>query len=601
MEPLQKQQQQQQQQQQQKQPHLAPLQMDAREKQGQQMREAQFLYAQKLVTQPTLLSATPGRPSGSTPLGPLARVPATTTVAQGFERGNVNSEPEEEEGLEDEDGDDEVAEVAEKETQAASKYFHVQQVARQDPRVAPMSNLLPAPGLPPHGQQPKEDHTKDASKAPPSVSTAGQPNWSLDEQLKQNGGLAWSDDADGGRGREISRDFAKLYELDGDPERKEFLDDLFVFMQKRGTPINRIPIMAKQILDLYMLYKLVTEKGGLVEIINKKIWREITKGLNLPTSITSAAFTLRTQYMKYLYAYECEKKALSSPAELQAAIDGNRREGRRPSYSSSLFGYSPAAAAAGAPALLSPPKIRFPILGLGSSSGTNTSGPRISPATTLRKGQQGSQGRKKKGRKGRQLPCVQEWGFWARGSVVDCSSSSSFAGDGAPVTTVPVPNRLAVPVTLASQQAGTRTATLEQLRERLESGEPAEKKASRLSEEEQRLVQQAFQRNFFSMARQLPMKIRINGRAEDRAEASAAALNLTTSSIGSINMSVDIDGTTYAGVLFAQKPVVHLLAGSAPQSLGSSASSSSSSSHCSPSPTSSRGTPSAEPSTSWSL
>ena len=55
--------------------------------------------------------------------------------------------------------------------------------------------------------------------------------------------------------------------------------------------------MAKQVLDLYRLYKLVTEKGGLVEVINKKIWREITKGLNLPTSITSAAFTLRTQYV----------------------------------------------------------------------------------------------------------------------------------------------------------------------------------------------------------------------------------------------------------------------------------------------------------------
>lgn len=67
-----------------------------------------------------------------------------------------------------------------------------------------------------------------------------------------------------------------------------------VFIAK-GTPVNRIPIMAKQVLDLYMLYKLVTEKGGLVEVINKKLWREITKGLNLPTSITSAAFTLRTQ------------------------------------------------------------------------------------------------------------------------------------------------------------------------------------------------------------------------------------------------------------------------------------------------------------------
>ncbi|XP_019523522.1 PREDICTED: AT-rich interactive domain-containing protein 3B isoform X5 [Hipposideros armiger] len=538
MEPLQQKPQQQQPQQQP--PHQVSLQMDAREKQGQQMREAQFLYAQKLVTQ-TLLSATPGRPSVSPALGPLARIPPATAVTRAFERSNVNSEPEEEEGgLEDEDGDDDVAEVAEKEAQAASKYFHVQKVTRQDPRVAPISGLLPAPGLLPHGQQAREDHTKDATKGPASAPTAGQPGWNLDEQLKQNGGVAWSDDADGGRGREISRDFAKLYELDSDPERKEFLDDLFIFMQKRGTPINRIPIMAKQILDLYMLYKLVTEKGGLVEIINKKIWREITKGLNLPTSITSAAFTLRTQYMKYLYAYECEKKALSSPAELQAAIDGNRREGRRPSYSSSLFGYSPAAAtaAAGAPALLSPPKIRFPILGLGSSSGTSASSPRMSPATTLRKG----------------------------------------------------------------QQAGTRTATLEQLRERLESGEPPEKKASRLSEEEQRLVQQAFQRSFFGMARQLPMKIRVNGRAEDRSEASATALNLTTGSFGSINMSVDIDGTTYAGVLFAQKPVVHLIAGAASQSIGSSSSSSSSSSsHCSPSPTSSRGTPSAEPSTSWSL
>lgn len=36
--------------------------------------------------------------------------------------------------------------------------------------------------------------------------------------------------------------------------------------------------------------------------------------------------------MKYLYPYECQKMHLSTPAELQAAIDGNRREGRRSSY-----------------------------------------------------------------------------------------------------------------------------------------------------------------------------------------------------------------------------------------------------------------------------
>lgn len=42
--------------------------------------------------------------------------------------------------------------------------------------------------------------------------------------------------------------------------------------------------------------------------------------------------------MKYLYPYECEKLKLSTPAELQVAIDGNRREARRPSYS---FDYPP--------------------------------------------------------------------------------------------------------------------------------------------------------------------------------------------------------------------------------------------------------------------
>lgn len=131
------------------------------------------------------------------------------------------------------------------------------------------------------------------------------------------------------KGYTFEEQFKQLYELSDDPKRKEFLDDLFQFMADRNQPVNRIPIMAKQVLDLYELYNLVVARGGLVEVINKKIWREITKGLNLPSSITSAAFTLRTQYMKYLYPYECAKNNFSRQDELQQAIDGNRREGRR--------------------------------------------------------------------------------------------------------------------------------------------------------------------------------------------------------------------------------------------------------------------------------
>ena len=80
--------------------------------------------------------------------------------------------------------------------------------------------------------------------------------------------------------------------------------------------------MAKQVLDLYELYNLVCARGGLVEVINKKLWQEVIKGLGLPSSITSAAFTLRTQYTKYLYPYECVKRNLSNPNELAAAIEG---------------------------------------------------------------------------------------------------------------------------------------------------------------------------------------------------------------------------------------------------------------------------------------
>ena len=58
--------------------------------------------------------------------------------------------------------------------------------------------------------------------------------------------------------------------------------------------------MAKGVLDLFELYNLVCEKGGLVEVINKKQWQEIIRDLKLPSSITSAAFTLRTQYTRYI-------------------------------------------------------------------------------------------------------------------------------------------------------------------------------------------------------------------------------------------------------------------------------------------------------------
>ncbi|KAL2294933.1 hypothetical protein Nmel_018076 [Mimus melanotis] len=330
-----------------------------------------------------------------------------------------------------------------------------------------------------------------------------------------------------------------MYELDGDPRRKEFLDDLFSFMQKRGTPVNRIPIMAKQVLDLYMLYTLVTEKGGLVEVINKKLWREITKGLSLPTSITSAAFTLRTQYMKYLYPYECEKRGLSNPNELQAAIDSNRREGRRQGFGGSLFAYSPG----GTHSLLSSPKLPVSTLGLASA----TNGGAITPGQKIKKEEDSP------------IP-------------ISMPSRLPVSLAGHPVVAA---QAAAVQVAAAAQ-----AAALEQLREKLESGEPPEKKLALVTDEQQRLMQRALQQNLLAMTAQLPMSIRINSQgtrspgqcrprppalaelpapagsvtrlspAENRPDAAATSSNGTNS----ISMSVEINGIVYTGVLFAQTP-----------------------------------------------
>jgi hypothetical protein len=85
------------------------------------------------------------------------------------------------------------------------------------------------------------------------------------------------------------------------------------------------------------------------------------------------------RYMKYLYPYECERRGLSSPNELQAAIDSNRREGRRQSFGGSLFAYSPG----GAHGMLSSPKLPVPSLGLAAS----TNGSSITPAPKIKKGE----------------------------------------------------------------------------------------------------------------------------------------------------------------------------------------------------------------------
>lgn len=82
-----------------------------------------------------------------------------------------------------------------------------------------------------------------------------------------------------------------------------------------------------------------------------------------------------------------------------------------------------------------------------------------------------------------------------------------------------VPGRIAIPVGLASHHltaaqaaAASQAVVLEQLREKLETGEPPEKKVALTTEEQQRLVQHALQHNLLAVASQFPMNVKISSR-----------------------------------------------------------------------------------------
>lgn len=63
----------------------------------------------------------------------------------------------------------------------------------------------------------------------------------------------------------------------------------------------------------------------------------------------------------------------------------------------------------------------------------------------------------------------------------------------------------------AAQVAQAVQATaLKQLREKLEAGEPPEKRVMLMAEDQQRIMQHALQQNIFAMATHLPMNIKLN-------------------------------------------------------------------------------------------
>jgi hypothetical protein len=95
-------------------------------------------------------------------------------------------------------------------------------------------------------------------------------------------------------------------------------------MAKRGTPLERLPVVDYQILDLCRLFREVNKRGGMVSVSEEKRWAEVARALGLQASSGSV---IRQHYQKILHPYELHKKRESDDPSSKATVGASSTSG----------------------------------------------------------------------------------------------------------------------------------------------------------------------------------------------------------------------------------------------------------------------------------
>lgn len=86
---------------------------------------------------------------------------------------------------------------------------------------------------------------------------------------------------------------------------EKFLKDLYLFMKKRDTPIERVPNLGFKQIDLFLMFKVVRAMGGYHQVMAQQLWKQVYNSLEGNPRSTSAATCTRRHYEKLLLPYEC--------------------------------------------------------------------------------------------------------------------------------------------------------------------------------------------------------------------------------------------------------------------------------------------------------
>ncbi|KAK9457741.1 PLU-1-like protein-domain-containing protein [Dipodascopsis uninucleata] len=102
-----------------------------------------------------------------------------------------------------------------------------------------------------------------------------------------------------------------------------FLDQLHKFHKQRGVIINKLPIVNRKPLDLYLLKKSVDRANGFDEVCRRKLWAEIGRGLGYKGKImTSLSSSLKNAYQRYILPYDQYLATVKPVLQQQNAENG---------------------------------------------------------------------------------------------------------------------------------------------------------------------------------------------------------------------------------------------------------------------------------------
>ncbi|XP_032044481.1 AT-rich interactive domain-containing protein 4A [Aythya fuligula] len=180
---------------------------------------------------------------------------------------------------------------------ADSKFYSV---ARKDIKELDALNLPKSESSPKKGLQ--EASTFLNTKTVPR-------NWKMDiseimesSSSDEEGATAETDEEEIKR-EEKNEEVTPEEELDPE-ERDNFLQQLYKFMEDRGTPINKPPVLGYKDLNLFKLFRLVYQQGGCDNIESGAVWKQIYMDLGIPILNSAASYNVKTAYRKYLYGFE---------------------------------------------------------------------------------------------------------------------------------------------------------------------------------------------------------------------------------------------------------------------------------------------------------